>query len=757
MSDEERARELAELRAAHARAPADPQRRPSERGAVPRPAVPPPPPPLPVLPVPPAGPPTGSADPVLPVSTELTLPGLRRELEVQRLELARERLEVERLRLELTQLQGGAPAAAVPVRRGASDRGARQGAPRRGGKPGESQGGQRGRRGPSGPLVALGLGGALLACGGAAWFALAGGGDPPPPAGSGAGVARLDPSALAEPPLPARPPAGDDSASVELRQKLTALEAGLEALPADPVARRQALERLAAGLRGLRRSEAADALSARLDRLETRIESALEALPPAGRPAPAPTPAPRDPRPQEPRPLEPAPREPERAPPAPSPPRPKRPVEPPPEAGTRETPAPPRPAASQELADLLDAALGHYDARDEVRLGRSLTAMEGLAGDAPETRAVRGLFMDLAGRFKDAANELEKAGEAGGVRVAEALVRSLFATMRYEAARAVLPRLAERDAALWRTLIDGPFRRDYPLSADMCVASTDDGNYRVITDLGLPPGHLARLEQRLATAPEGERQKLVEKARKAHKGLSELCDVMDKAYKAYGKLLQTDEPPQVRPTVYVLASRGDFDRFSGALQFSDMENVLGYYVPDFRVLVFYDQPEGRVAGRALSRGTLEVLLHETFHQWLHLHVEDRPRWFDEGMAEYFGIGEVTASGLRYGLVPSAHPSRLDNIRDALSGGSSSGPMSIPDLLRAPRATFYGAGSAINYAQAWSFVHYLGSTTKGQKLLREYFKALRRGLDQEAAYREVFAPLDLVALEKEWKEYVGRLR
>jgi hypothetical protein len=384
-----------------------------------------------------------------------------------------------------------------------------------------------------------------------------------------------------------------------------------------------------------------------------------------------------------------------------------------------------------------------------------VTALERLADDAPETRAARGLFLDLSARFQDAVRELEQVGELGGRRTARALVRSLFATLRLEAARAALSRLPEDEAEEWRKLIDGPFRAAYPLAAESCAATTPGGHYRVITDLGLEPGHLARLENKLVGLPEAERQKLLDKARKAHKGLTELCDVMEKAYKAYGKLLSSEEEPQVRPTVYVLDTQADFDRFSSGLA-GDLENVLGFYLPSHRVLVFYNQPEGRQPGRALSQGTLNVLLHETFHQWLHLHVEDRPRWFDEGMAEYFGIAEIGAAGLRYGLVPQLHPSRLDNIREALTGVLPA-PMSLADMIRAPRSTFYGANRSVNYAQAWSFVHYLGSSTKGQKLLRGYFQALRRGLDQEGAFREVFADVDLRALERDWREYVGKLR
>ena len=759
MADSDRLRELARLRAIH-----------TQHGPPPAGSPPPPPPPLPSLTPPPPAPPAPAAPapaapaagPVLPVSGETTLADLRRELEQQRLELARERLEVERLRLELAGVQ--APGGRRPVSdrgpaRPVSDRSRpvsdRNRSPRRG-KPGESQGGSVQRRGPPVGLIAGGLLGAALAFGGAVWVALGRGESGGDQVAQGGGTVTVQPGGQppAVKPPSVKPPSGTQghsSAAAADQEKLDDLLAGLERLPSDPGARRQTLERLAAGVRSLRRSAGAEALEAALDRAESRIEGELERLPRQPvTPQPVAPPKPVAPRP---RPVEPAPTEPEPAPrPRPTPPPPAKPDLGP---GTEAVPTPPRREPSPALIELFHEALGHYDERDAIRLGRAITSLERVDPDAPETRAARGLFMDLSGRFQDAVRELEAVGEVGGLRTARALVRSLFATLRFEAARALLPRLDEREAGLWRKLIDGPFRSAYPLAADSCEAVSPGGHYRVVSDLGLDPTHLARLEKKLQGLSEGERQKQVERARKAHKGLTELCDVMEKAYKAYGKLLQSDEAPQVHPTVYVLETRADFDRFSGDLA-GDVENVLGYYLPSYRVLVFYNQPEGKVPGRQLSQGTLNVLLHETFHQWLHLYVEDRPRWFDEGMAEYFGIGEMTGSGLRYGLVPQLHPSRLDNIREALTGVLPE-PMSLSDMIRAPRSTFYGSNSAVNYAQAWSFVHYLGSSSKGQKLLREYFHALRRGLDQEAAFREVFAGIDFPALERDWREYVGRLR
>jgi hypothetical protein len=310
------------------------------------------------------------------------------------------------------------------------------------------------------------------------------------------------------------------------------------------------------------------------------------------------------------------------------------------------------------------------------------------------------------------------------------------------------------------TLVDGPFRARFPNAAEVLEARSADGHYRVITDLGLTRTELSALEQKLVHVSDPtERAEAIDRARRKHRGLKELCDVMEKAYKAYDKLFGPDRPGEVVPTVIVFSDRMQFDAFGKRLQIGSVEHALGYYHPRYRVLVFYDQDEGdRRRGNVISPDTMETLLHETFHQWLHLYVPDAPRWFDEGLAEYFGIAQLTKNELRYGLIPQTQPSRLTYIRLALNGDGVQRPWPLQRLLNADAASFMHPNmSGVNYAQAWSFAHFLGSSAGGQKLLRDYFGALRDGADQATAYDRVFAAIDLGKLELEWRQHVGKMR
>ncbi|MBX3472630.1 MAG: DUF1570 domain-containing protein, partial [Planctomycetes bacterium] len=417
----------------------------------------------------------------------------------------------------------------------------------------------------------------------------------------------------------------------------------------------------------------------------------------------------------------------------------------------------PRPAVASAARPLL---LRLYDCFHKKDMSGVLALLKQLEehGEVPEVFAARGLLHFHAREYRPALDTLTRAGDVTLQAVHDRAFAALYLG-RLDLVRELLDHEALKDDTRLRLIVEGPFRQRYERAADVLEGRSDDGHYRVITDLGLSRAELAQLEQRLGgEADAGKRLEQVERARRRHRGLDELGKVMEKAYKAYDKLFGPDRPGEVVPTVIVFSDRGQFETFSARLRVGSTENTLGYYWPPYRILVFYDQDEGqRRGGGLVSKSTLETLLHETFHQWLDLYVEDAPRWFDEGLAEYFGLSELGRTELRYGLVPQAPPSRLHDIKLAFAGEYPR-PLPLQRLLTADHATFMrGTQAGINYAHAWSFVHYLGSSTGGQKLLREYFKALREGLDREKAFDRVFAPLDLDRMEADWRQYVGRLR
>ena len=73
----------------------------------------------------------------------------------------------------------------------------------------------------------------------------------------------------------------------------------------------------------------------------------------------------------------------------------------------------------------------------------------------------------------------------------------------------------------------------------------------------------------------------------------------------------------------------------------------------------------------------------------------------------------------------------------------------------------GEQTSRNYAQAWSFMHFLlngkAAKSSGPKTCRKYFKMLREGHPMEKAHRETFGKLDLKRVDAAYQKYVKELK
>jgi tetratricopeptide (TPR) repeat protein len=195
-----------------------------------------------------------------------------------------------------------------------------------------------------------------------------------------------------------------------------------------------------------------------------------------------------------------------------------------------------------------------------------------------------------------------------------------------------------------------------------------------------------------------------------------------------------------------------FETREGYLTYAELstndrpEMSLGYYHPHYKELLIFEGLDKEL--------TLRVLYHEGFHQFLHQFMPRPPYWFNEGVAEFFGAsrvegGQVVATGL-------IQEGRLDAIKGALGANVAK---SLPDLLKsAERKDFYSGYIGVNYAQAWSVIHFFFSYESGKyaPLLREYYKVIRDSGSAQQAYDAAFGKANLGAMEKEWREYVRKL-
>ncbi len=136
--------------------------------------------------------------------------------------------------------------------------------------------------------------------------------------------------------------------------------------------------------------------------------------------------------------------------------------------------------------------------------------------------------------------------------------------------------------------------------------------------------------------------------------------------------------------------------------------------------------------------TVRLLRHEVTHLYMdRVFGRTEPLWLCEGLAEWMENATWEDGALKPGAESA---SRLETVKTALSSGAL---LPLRKLLAAKRDEFYDADRVnLYYAQAWSVVRFLAA--KDSKMPGKL-----------AAGAKLGELVDLAALEKEWKESIGR--
>jgi len=253
--------------------------------------------------------------------------------------------------------------------------------------------------------------------------------------------------------------------------------------------------------------------------------------------------------------------------------------------------------------------------------------------------------------------------------------------------------------------------------------------------LGLPPGvsispKIAQLK--LPYEEENEHYKIITSVSKsfAHR----ISIFSEKMFRFYSKVFPVSKKKIYKSRIVIFKTENEF-RSLGV-----PSPVLGFYSPDTKGLYLYDHVNQLI--------TREVLLHEGFHQFIDLILEDVPLWFNEGMAQYFQTAQPTRTGFKCGYFPTA----LNLLKALRLSSMLDFPLISDEEFRNPRKIL------ANYAKAWGLcyflIHYKGG--KYFPVLKAYFKALRRGLDRREAYNVSFGKVSLHIFEKEFAEFIREL-
>jgi len=156
---------------------------------------------------------------------------------------------------------------------------------------------------------------------------------------------------------------------------------------------------------------------------------------------------------------------------------------------------------------------------------------------------------------------------------------------------------------------------------------------------------------------------------------------------------------------------------------------------------------------------LRVLRHEGFHQFAIAFIGYKiPIWLNEGMAVFFENSEWSEGRLKIGLVPAGRlatlkRARADNqlipLRKMLLLSNEEWSMNIQIGTQT---------GTLQYAQAWSMVHFLVYGDKGRyrRHLELYISKIAGGQTHRQAFEKVFGG-DVAGFEKRWLAYIDSLK
>jgi tetratricopeptide (TPR) repeat protein len=269
-----------------------------------------------------------------------------------------------------------------------------------------------------------------------------------------------------------------------------------------------------------------------------------------------------------------------------------------------------------------------------------------------------------------------------------------------------------------------------------------------VQELGLTHEHLARTRQRLQKAMQGPTWARRFASASANyvvaSDISEaLCVQAAKVLEEGLALFETDleqlpaatEKQQFR--TFLFGGEVGYQAYCKDLGDDAPRHTAGLYYPGIKQLLIWNVPR--------REDMLRTVRHEGFHQYLDRLMADPPRWFNEGLAEYFE--GVVQKGGRWN-VGAVRRDHLDTLK-------ANGPLRLPlaEFVQQGAAQFM-ANAPINYAQSWAFVHFLRHGPEQHRpLFQALWRALREGQTASQAMATVLPPGVLAGLQLEFDRYL----
>jgi hypothetical protein len=233
--------------------------------------------------------------------------------------------------------------------------------------------------------------------------------------------------------------------------------------------------------------------------------------------------------------------------------------------------------------------------------------------------------------------------------------------------------------------------------------------------------------------------------------LRELEELRDLAPRVLPTLQAREGAIRRKGEVFVFARPEDFYRYAYRTLGDRGERLAGVFSPRSGKLLLFESREG-------PEQTSLVLRHEATHQWVHSLGLALPYWVNEAIATYLaGVREKHRGGFE--------TKDWDEQEITVLLHEEANWLPLFELMTMSPAQFYSGYTYLNYAQAWSFVHYC--MEGGDPALRTAFlvyldrhsrgragdKSGLLGVKLEHIYADTFHQLDMNAVEQRWRQHV----
>lgn len=132
---------------------------------------------------------------------------------------------------------------------------------------------------------------------------------------------------------------------------------------------------------------------------------------------------------------------------------------------------------------------------------------------------------------------------------------------------------------------------------------------------------------------------------------------------------------------------------------------------------------------------LDTLVHEMNHQILHDRIQNPPRWFSEGLAQYHSVfnRKIIIGNIK-----------LDKLLEIKSAADEGNLIRLEDLI-IKKEGFEGCTKSLAYAESWSFVHFLMNQEIFFHLVGKY-----------ALTHSFVGKSEIRCLESKWIDYLNEL-